>query len=105
LKSYRDANTAIRATPPPGYFSELPTLQIALEEEAMADVLSRLGAVKATGRELRDKYQEALNAKLNALQHDAAKILNETFAEFVEGVERDAEAAINRQTATIAAAA
>lgn len=105
LKSYRDANTAIRATPPPAYFSELPNLQIALEEQAMADVLSRLGAVKATGRELRDKYQDALNAKLNTLQHDAAKILNETFAEFVEGVERDAEAAINRQTVTIAAAA
>jgi hypothetical protein len=104
LTSYRDANAAIRATPPPNYFADLPNLRITLDEVALRDVLDRLRGVQTAGRELRNKYQDALNAKLNALQHDSARILNETFAEFIGGVESDAETAINRQTVTIGAA-
>lgn len=105
LGSYRDANAAIRATDPPQYFSEVPNLRISINKEVLDSVVSALRGVQESARLLRDKHQEALNEKLNALQRDAATILNETFTEFIQAVERDAEDLINRQIINVPALA
>jgi hypothetical protein len=101
LRTYRDANTAIRATEPPAYFSEIPTIKAQVDQATMTTVLSRLAGVSQAGTTLRDTYQEPLNRKLNDLQRDAATLLDTTFAAFVRSVEQDAEAEINKATVTV----
>lgn len=101
LKTYREANVAIRATAPPAYFATVPDITQPLNLDIINGVLGRLNIVHDRGKQIRDRYQDALNAKLNELQRDSAQILDNTFEEFLRRVERDAEASINRATATI----
>ena len=101
IKTYREANVAIRATAAPAYFAEFPRIGQPPDATLVNGVLTRLNAIHERGKSLRDRYQEALSAKLNELQRDSAEILDRTFEEFLRRVERDAEAAINRATATM----
>jgi hypothetical protein len=101
LRSYREANTAIRAAPAPGYFTAFPDIRYPLNEESIERVRLALATAHDGARALRDRYQEALNAKLNTLQRDAATLLDTTFSEFLRSVERDAQEAINRMTNTM----
>lgn len=105
LRTYRDANIAIRATEPPVYFRNVPDLRMPPNQAAIASAAQSLVSVQESVRQLRDKHQAALNAKLNELQRDTATLLNQAFAKFLEGVEADAETVINRETATIREAA
>lgn len=100
LRSYRDANAAIRATEPPAYFRETPDSRTPIDAQVMAGVLSILSTTHDSASAIRDRYQDRLNTKLNDLQRDAATLLDKTFAEFLRNVERDAEEAINRMTIT-----
>jgi hypothetical protein len=100
LKSYRDANAAIRATEPPPYFTVYQDIRHPVDEQQKDGVLAVLSAANQRAMALRDKYQEPLNTKLNDLQRDTATILDKTFAEFLRSVEKHAEAEINRVTIT-----
>lgn len=101
LRTYRDANTAIRATEPPAYFSDIPGIVAPLEEQMIMLPVSTLSEASARAQAIRDKYQDALNAKLNDLQRDSALLLDSTFSEFLRSVEGEAEATINRATLTV----
>lgn len=102
LRTYRDANTSIRATRPPAYFTVIPSVLLTLNTAAIDNTMSQLGAAAESARALRQRFQEPLNAKLNTLQANAATILNQEFEAFLKDVERDAEALINRTIPTIA---
>lgn len=101
LRSYRDENTAIRATEPPSYFSYIPDIHVNLDEGVMGGILHILSTANARAQAVRDKYQDALNSKLNEVQRDTAILLDSTFSEFLRSVEREAEASINRSTISI----
>jgi hypothetical protein len=101
LRSYRDANAAIRATEPPAYFRYIPDLRTPKDPAVVMGVLGILSSANEQAKAVRDRYQDALSMKLNALQRDAASILDKTFAEFLRSVERSAEEAINRMTVTV----
>lgn len=101
LSAYRGANAAVRATEPPQYFRHIPDLLLPINDAVLQNAFASLTNVQQQARDLGDKYQAALNAKLNELQRNAAAILNEKFAAFLSSVESEAETVINRQTVSI----
>jgi hypothetical protein len=98
LHSYRDANAAIRATETPPYFGDMPDVRSSIDEQVKDGVLQILSTANDRAKVLRDRHQDALNAKLNELQRDTATLLDKTFGDFLRSVEHDAESEINRMT-------
>lgn len=98
LRSYRDANAAIRATEPPAYFRQMPDIRVPVDPGVPAGVLEVISSGHEQAKAVREKYQQSLNAKLNELQRESAVLLDSSFGEFLRSIDRDAEEAINRMT-------
>ena len=101
LRTYRDANAAIRATAAPHYFAHIPDIRRPVSQNAMEEVLTLLSDSHQRATALRQKYQEQLNTKINDTQRDAASLLDREFNNFLRSVEREAEDEINRMTPTV----
>jgi len=101
LRSYRDANTAVRGTPTPPHFGNTPDLRLPPNSEMIAGVAQTIGSVQKGASLLHFQNQNAINQKLNDLQEHGARILNETVAAFIASVERDAETNINKHIQSI----
>lgn len=101
LNSYRQANTAIRATEPPKYFREIPELTKHVNISGTEAVIKDLQEAKKTITEISDKNQSALNEKLRTVQTNSSHILNKVYSDFVKDVSKEAEDRINRMTPTI----
>lgn len=104
LDAYRQANAAVRGTPPPAYFSQFDDLSQRASTEAAVPVLDDLTKVQSELAALRDRIQPELSDKLRELSEDAAKVLNTTIADFILEVEKEAQAQINRLIPTLARA-
>lgn len=101
IQSYRQANVAIRTTPPPSYFQELPQLTPALSENSYEDMRRQLAEIAADARSAQGEFKEALSEKKRDLQSLSSKVLNDTLPSFLRDVRKNAEATISRQTPTI----
>lgn len=99
--AYRQANTAVRALPPPGYFREATDLRTNVDGGSADSVGGELSEVQSELKELASEQRDGLNARLNALQNDSAVLLNQTLSTFLAGVQQDAEDNIARRTPTI----
>lgn len=101
LSTYRNANVAVRATQAPEYFKSVPDLAQRADTSHADPLLDQLVQVQDKVKTWRDGCQEALNAKLQSLHSESATILNQTFAAFLRGVEKDAQERIDRSVATL----
>lgn len=101
LDSYRQGNTAIRATDPPLYFSRFENIQDRVTGEAADAILDDFKLLNKEICETRDRIQKPLSAKLQTLQHDSANVLNSVFGQFVLDVESDAKEELDRSVITI----
>jgi len=100
LRSYRDANAAIRGTTPPVHFSEVPNIQTIPSSHLTNDVITQLLAVEQDARSKRDAYIHRLNEQINNIHTESAEILSTWFDSFVREVEQHAEDTINRGVQT-----
>lgn len=101
LNAYRAANTAIRATDPPEYFKHVPDLTMRTDSTGAEQYIAQLRDVQESIQNHRDKYQAALNAKLQTLQADSAIALKDTFNAFLHDVDTEAQESINRSVTVI----
>lgn len=101
VDTYRSANNAVRAVPPPAYFSHPALISMKVDGSGAEGVLAELTAVQTELKELGDAYREPLNEKLRALQQDSTDLLGTTLTNYLEEVRKDAEASISRMTPTI----
>lgn len=99
--AYRQANTAVRALPPPEYFRQATDLGTKVDGNGADSVGSELTEVQNELKALADEQREGLNARLNALQNNSAMVLNQTLSAFLEDVRQEAEDNISRRTPTI----
>jgi hypothetical protein len=100
LRSYRDANAAIRGTTPPVHFKDVPNIQMMPTSHQIDDVIAQLHAVEQAARAQRDGYMHQLNEQLNNIHTESAEILSTWFDNFVREVEQHAEDTINRGVQT-----
>jgi hypothetical protein len=96
IGAYRNANASIRGTEAPPYFATIPKVTFATNSEQVQAVLKLLGSLKASAKEVQDRYQARLNQRLNSIQAEIAITLDTRYTDFLNGVEKEAEEAINR---------
>lgn len=96
LDAYRQANLAIRGTPPPTYFTEKPTVVDKTTVHGAGPVEAEMQSVLELLEQLQRQHRDDLNRKLNDLQVQMADILKTTYDEFLSSVERDAQVAVQR---------
>lgn len=101
IGSYRQANMAVRALPPPNYFRQTADLDAMVDDSGADGVISELSEVQNELKNLADVQRDGLNARLNALQNNSAVLLNQTLASFLSAVQQEAETNIARRTPTI----
>ena len=101
VDAYRSANNAVRAVPPPAYFSQPTILSMKVDGNGAEAVLAELGAVQTELNKLADANRESLNERLRALQQNATDLLGKTLTDYLDDVRKDAEAVIARMTPTI----
>lgn len=101
VRSYRNANTAVRGTPPPDYFARVSDLRIAPNGAFIKEVVESLTSVQKAAGLMHFQNQDALTQKLNTLQEDGARILNETVPAFVASAEKEAQDNINKDIQSI----
>jgi hypothetical protein len=105
LDAYRQANLAIRGTAPPNYFTEMPEVASKTSIHAAGPVEQEMQAVLDLLEQLQRQHRDDLNGKLNQLQVQMAEVLKTTYNEFLESVDRDAQAAVQRDIQILPAAA
>jgi hypothetical protein len=102
LDAYRHSNAAIRATAPPAYFREYPTLapppDAGLGETLMAQIKDSQDVVRRTQAAI----QPQLTGQLEALQKEASEFLNTSLPAYFKDIDHAAEASVNRRRQTIA---
>ena len=101
LGAYRDGNTAIRATSPPSYFKETQDLTGRVNATGADALIDDLQSAQNELKNLRERNQDPLNARLQQLQGDAAHVLNSTFTQFLRDVEQEAKDRIDRHVNAI----
>ena len=101
LDAYRHSNIAVRATPPPTYFNHPLELSAGPDPGRADGYIRKLRQFQEETRSLQTTNQPALNAQLEALQKQTSEVLNVALPDFKREVEREAEAAINRQQHTL----
>ena len=101
VDAYRAANNAVRAVPPPAYFSQAPLLSTQVDGKGAEPVLAELSAVQDELKTLADANREPLNERLRVLQQNSTELLGKTLTDYLEDVRKDAEAVISRMTPTI----
>lgn len=99
--AYRQANTAVRALPPPEYFREATDLRTKVDGSGADSVGGELTEVQNELKALADEQREGLNARLNALQNNSAVVLNQTLSTFLADIGQEAEDNISRRIPTI----
>jgi hypothetical protein len=105
LDAYRQANLAIRGTAPPEYFTDKPDVAGRTSVQAAAPVEQEMQTVLDLLEQLQRQHRDDLNGKLNQLQVQMAQILKTTYDEFLEGVDKDAQSAVQRDIQILPAAA
>jgi hypothetical protein len=97
LKSYRTANTAIRPTPPPSYFSELPALGTVADISSLDPLLETVTRVKEEVEKNRTRFQNDVSQKLDSVKKHCADILNEQLPRYFEVITKDAQQRITER--------
>lgn len=105
LDAYRQANLAVRGTAPPEYFTEKPPVADKASAASADAVETEMRNVLDLLEQLQGQHRDELNRKLNELQAQTAVILKGTYDEFLEGVDRDAQAAVQRDIQILPVAA
>jgi hypothetical protein len=105
LRAYRGANVAVRAVEKPAYFDVYPDVTHQITTQPADDSIEELQAVRESVKSHHDRYKDQLNDKLHALAGQSAEILQRTFENFLRGVERVAQEAIDRSAKAVHAAA
>jgi len=101
VDAYRGANNAVRAVPPPAYFSQPTLLSMSADGKGAEAVLAELGAVQEELKAMADANRDPLNERLRTLQQNSSDLLGKTLTDYLEEVRKDAEAGISRMTPTI----
>ncbi len=96
LDAYRQANLAIRGTVPPAYFTDKPDIASRVRTESAEPVEQEMKAILDLLEDLQRQHRDDLNGKLNQLQAQMAEILKTTYDEFLEGVDGDAQTAVQK---------
>lgn len=104
LRAYRGANVAVRAVEKPAYFDIYPDLTRQVRLDAAESSIQAFVDIQEQVKAQRDRHKDSLNAKLQLLVEQAARILSETFGEFLRAVEREAQANIDRTAQPVHAA-
>jgi len=105
LDAYRQANLAIRGTAPPEYFTDKPDVAGRVSVQAAGPIEQEMQAVLDLLEQLQRQHRDDLNGKLNQLQVQMAEILKTTYDDFLEGVDRDAQAAVQKDIQILRATA
>lgn len=95
LKSYREANIAVRPVPAPDYFSETPSVISAYEDEEGDTLLSQLSTLEERVNDMKERFMAELTEKLNALTEEGKELQGKFFNEFLEDISREAKQQIN----------
>lgn len=98
LRTYREANSAIRATPAPAYFQEIPQLEVADFAAIGADSIESLKALQDKLRLWIEGVRPELSQCLNELQEHSSELLNRSFGEFVAQALAEAKTQIAKST-------
>lgn len=101
VDAYRGANNAVRAVPPPVYFSQPTLLSINADGNGADAVLIELGAVQEELKRMADTNREPLNEKLRELQQSSTELLGKTLTDYLDDIRKDAEAVIARMAPTM----
>ena len=101
LNAYREANTAVRASPAPGYFENVPDLLSYISHSNATSILDELKQLQEEATQLREKYQESLNQKLRLLQDETSVVLTKRFSEFLKEVEEEAHLRVDNTSQSI----
>jgi hypothetical protein len=96
LQSYRNANLAVRVTPPPEYFKEMPDLTGNAKEVNPDHLIIRLNSLKDGLDKHRETYQESLNTKLRLLEAESANVLTDLVPRFFKSVDEEAHLKITK---------
>lgn len=104
LDGYRQANLAVRGTAPPDYFTDKPLIAEKASIAAAAPVEEELHRTLDLLEQLQGQHRDGLNRKLNELQLQMADILKATYDDFLDGVGRDAEVAVQKDIQVMPAA-
>ncbi|MEI6335210.1 MAG: hypothetical protein WCS87_11655 [Methylococcaceae bacterium] len=96
LEAYRNANLSIRATDPPEYFKDIPNVASRVDSSAAYKCIDDLEKLQEELKVFRDRYQEQMNSKLQAMHGDTANILHHTLAAFLKETEAAAKDIIDR---------
>ena len=105
LDAYRQANLAIRGTAPPEYFTDKPDVASRASIRSAGPVEKEMQAALDLLEQLQRQHRDDLNGKLNRLQVQMAEILKKTYDDFLEGVDRDAQVAVQKDIQVIKATA
>jgi hypothetical protein len=101
IGTYREANLSVRTLAVPSYFREPTPLSMAVDGKAAEPVIADLEEVQSSLKTFGDQYRDQLNALLNSLQNDAARVQQDTLNRFMAEVHREAEESIARATPTM----
>lgn len=102
IDTYRQANTAVRATPPPAYFQTLPELKLPDERFPESQrVIQQLSEAQDRLKALREEYESVVNNKLKDVQAESSRAQNERLPAFMAEVQKGAEENITRLTHTV----
>lgn len=96
LQNYRKANLAVRVTPAPNYFNEIPDLIIKIKDINSEPLIEHLMSLKESIESLRLAHQEQLNIKLRSLESESANVLTDLLPRFFNSVEDEAHVKITK---------
>lgn len=105
LDGYRQANLAVRGTAPPDYFTDMPAIAGKASVATAGPVEDEMRRTLDLLEQLQGQHRDGLNVKLNDLQAQMADILKNTYDDFLEGVGRDAETAVQKDIQVLPASA
>jgi len=96
VTSYRQANTAIRATHPPAYFSETPLLQVIDPAPMVRRLRDTFDIVAAETHSLKNEFQQPLQERQQKLSDEGNSLMNEGLKAFGDSIILEAEGKINQ---------
>lgn len=83
IESYRGANKATRAVPPPKYFNELPVVTPAEDTKRVEELLGSVETLSEKSKSIADEKVSLLSLKLQAIQKKINELIQDEFQKYL----------------------